>query len=317
MSYVYIYSDCFDWMRQREENSITAIVTEPPYGVKEYTEPEIEKKRQGKGGIWRIPPAFDGHTRQAVPRFSVINDDPREREAVYRFFFEWGMLALKVLVPGGHAFIASTPLLSDVLSKAMRDAGFERRGEIIRTVSTLRGGDRPKGAEKEFEETCVIPKGVWEPWGLYRKPLSEKTVAANLRKWHAGALRRSNAGTPFSDLIESGITPQAERKLAPHPSIKPQAFLRKIVFASLPLGDGVVLDPFAGSGSTLAAANYYNYDCIGVEKDKDFYAMGLKAIPALSELYKTGTAICHKKASSEESEATQTLFAGFLSAQPI
>lgn len=57
------------------------------------------------------------------------------------------MLALRILVPGGHVFIASTPLLSDILSLAMRNAGFERRGEIIRTVSTLRGGDRPKGAE--------------------------------------------------------------------------------------------------------------------------------------------------------------------------
>jgi len=50
---------------------------------------------------------------------------------------------------------------------AMRQEGFERRGEIIRTVCTLRGGDRPKGAEKEFEDISVIPRGLWEPWGLY------------------------------------------------------------------------------------------------------------------------------------------------------
>ena len=140
MSYKLINSDCFIWMAKQKENSITAIVTDPPYGVKEYTEIEIEKQRQGKGGIWRIPPSFDGHTRQALPRFSVINDDPKEREKVHNFFYNWGKEALRILVPGGHVFIASTPLLSDVLSNAMRMAGFERRGEIIRTVSTLRGG---------------------------------------------------------------------------------------------------------------------------------------------------------------------------------
>ena len=70
------------WMIEREENSITAIITDPPYGVKEYTEDEIVKKRLGKGGIWRIPPSFDGHIRQPLPMFSVINDDPRERENV-------------------------------------------------------------------------------------------------------------------------------------------------------------------------------------------------------------------------------------------
>lgn len=285
MRYELFNEDCFAWMSCREENSITAIVTDPPYGVKEYTEKEIEKRRSGQGGIWRIPPSFDGHVRQAVPRFSVINDDAQERENVYSFFYAWGKLALKVLVPGGHVFIASTPLLSDILSKAMRDAGFERRGEIIRTVATLRGGDRPKGAEEEFSEMSVIPRGLWEPWGLYRKPISEKTIANNIRKWNAGALRRENVDSPFCDMIESRKTPSAERNVAPHPSLKPQAFMRKVVYASLPTGEGVVLDPFAGSGSTLAAAVNVGYDCIGIEKDKKYYEIGLSAIPKLAELY--------------------------------
>lgn len=285
MEYTLINSNCFEWMSRQEENSITAIVTDPPYGVKEYTETEIAKQRLGKGGIWRIPPSFDGHVRRAVPRFSVINDDPKERENVYNFFFSWGKLALNLLVPGGHVFIASTPLLSDILGRAMRDAGFERRGEIIRTVSTLRGGDRPKGAEKEFSEMSVIPRGLWEPWGLYRKPISEKTIAANLRKWNAGALRREDVNSPFCDLIECKKTPSIERDIAPHPSLKPQAFMRKIVYASLPTGKGIVLDPFAGSGSTLAAAVNVGYECIGIEKDKEYYNMAQTAIPKLAELY--------------------------------
>lgn len=285
MSYNVVNADCFTWMKERAENSITAIVTDPPYGVKEYTEEELSKQRCGKGGIWRIPPSFDGHTRQALPRFSVINDDPKERENVYRFFYEWAALAIRILVPGGHVIIASTPLLSDILSRAMRDAGFERRGEIIRTVSTLRGGDRPKGAEKEFSEISVIPKGLWEPWGLYRKPISEKTVAENLRVWKAGALRREAEGSPFCDLISSERTPQLERKIAPHPSIKPQAFLRKVVYSALPLGEGVILDTFSGSGSTLAAAHFWGYESIGIERDREFYEMSQKAIPNLAELY--------------------------------
>ena len=220
MAYELINDDCFAWMEKRGENSITAIVTDPPYGVKEYSDKEIEKQRAGKGGIWRIPPAFDGHIRNAVPRFSVINDDPKERENVYAFFHSWAQYALRILVPGGHIFIASTPLLSDILSRAMRDAGFERRGEIIRTVSTLRGGDRPKGAEREFADMSVIPKGMWEPWGLYRKPISEKTIVENLKKWSAGALRRESVDMPVGDLIESTKTPQLERKIASHPSLK-------------------------------------------------------------------------------------------------
>ncbi len=285
MNYTLINSDCFEWMSTQEENSITAIVTDPPYGVREYTEAEIAKQRSGKGGIWRVPPSFDGHVRQAVPRFSVINDNPQERENVYNFFFLWGKEALRLLVPGGHVFIASTPLLSDILGRAMRDAGFERRGEIIRTVSTLRGGDRPKGAEKEFADMSVIPRGLWEPWGLYRKPITEKTIAANIRKWNAGALRREAVDSPFNDLIECKKTPAVERDIAPHPSLKPQSFMRKIVYAALPAGKGILLDPFAGSGSTLAAAVHIGYECIGIEKDAEYYRLAQTAIPKLAALY--------------------------------
>jgi len=192
---------------------------------------------------------------------------------------------LRLLVPGGHVFVASTPLLSDILGRAMRDAGFERRGEIVRTVSTLRGGDRPKGAEKEFSETSVIPRGLWEPWGLYRKPIAEKTVAENLRKWNAGALRRESVDSPFCDLIKCKKTPSVEREIAPHPNLKPQSFMRKIVFASLPTGKGIVLDPFAGSGLTLAAATHVGYKSIGIEKNRKYFKMEKTSIPKLAELY--------------------------------
>ena len=70
-SYQILHTDCFDWMSKQEPCSVTAIVTDPPYGVKEYTDAEIKKQRAGKGGVWRLPPAFDGHVRAAVPRFSV------------------------------------------------------------------------------------------------------------------------------------------------------------------------------------------------------------------------------------------------------
>ena len=296
MSFDLIHADCFQWMPTQPEESITAIVTDPPYGVREYTAEELEKQRSQPGGdIWRLPPTFDGHARKPMPRFTVINDDPKERENVYQFFAKWAALSIRLLVPGGHVFIASTPLLSDIVGRAMREAGFERRGEIIRTVMTLRGGDRPKGAEEEFAMTSVIPKGMWEPWGLYRKPLSEKTVAQNLRRWKAGALRRLEPGSPFGDLIPSGRTPRAERLISSHPSLKPQAFMRKIVYAALPLGEGVVLDPFAGSGTTLAAAEALGYSSVGVEVDESFFREAKMAIPKLAHLgmeEEPSTALC-------------------------
>ena len=62
----------------------------------------------------------------------------------------------------------------------------------------------------------------------------------------------------------------------------PQSFMRQIVRAALPLGEGVVLDPFMGGGSTIAAAIAVGYQSCGVELDLTFFRAAAKAIPALA-----------------------------------
>jgi len=200
----------------------------------------------------------------------------------------WGRLLLPKLVPGAHVVVASNPLLSYIVAGALADAGLERRGEIIRLTMTMRGGDRPKAAHEEFQEVSVMPRSMWEPWLVYRKPL-EGRAQDNLRKWKTGGLRRPSSERPFGDVIASSPTRKTERSLAPHPSLKPQAFLRQMVRALLPLGEGIVLDPFAGAGSTLAAAEAVGYASIGVEKDVRYFDMACKAIPKLARFQPNGS----------------------------
>jgi site-specific DNA-methyltransferase (adenine-specific) len=165
----------------------------------------------------------------------------------------------------------------------MMQAGFEKRGEVIRLVQTLRGGDRPKNAHREFADVTVMPRSKWEPWGLFRKPF-EGRVQDNLRKWKTGGLRRESVELPFGDVVRSSPTRGEERAIAPHPSLKPQAFMRKIVRAALPLGEGIILDPFMGGGATIAAALAVGYESVGVELDPKFYAIAQDAIPKLAKL---------------------------------
>jgi hypothetical protein len=174
-------------------------------------------------------------------------------------------------------------LLSTEIYLPLMAAGFEKRGEIIRLVQTLRGGDRPKNAHEEFSEVSVMPRSGWEPWGLFRKPC-EGRVQDNLRKWGTGGLRRISSEAPFGDVIVSAPTRGEERAIAPHPSLKPQALMRQLVRAALPLGEGVVLDPFMGGGATIAAAMAVGYASIGVEIDPAFFAVAERAIEPLSRL---------------------------------
>jgi len=275
------HSDCLSWLKKQPANSIQAIVTDPPFGMREYTSEEVKKMRNGKGGVWRIPPAIGGSQRMPLPRFTVLTDDDLER--MYSFIYSLGKEAYNVLVPGAHIIIAGNPLVNYIVYRALCDAGFEKRGEIIRLVRTMRGGDRPKGAEHEFPETSAMPRSCYEPWGLFRKPL-EGTVAENLRKWKTGCLRRPSQEKPFEDVILSERTSQEERQIANHPSLKPQEFMRKVIYASLPLGKGVVLDLFMGGGSAIAAAEAVGYKSIGIEIDKEYYDLAKQAIPKLAKL---------------------------------
>jgi len=275
------HADCIDWLGRQPERSIHGVVTDPPYGLVEYTAKEKAKLRAGRGGVWRIPPSFDGHQRSPLPRFTVLRQ--AELERLRAFFSTWASALLPVLVPGAHLMVASNPLVSYVVSGALAEAGFERRGEIVRLVMTMRGGDRPKNAHQEFPDVTVMPRSMWEPWLLYRRPL-EGRVQDNLRKWRTGGLRRVSGSQPFGDVIRSRPTPARERAIANHPSLKPQEFLRQVVRAVLPTGEGVVLDPFAGSSSTLAAALAVGYDGVGVELDDAYVALARQAIPRLARL---------------------------------
>ena len=273
--------DCVAWLKARKPNSLHACVTDPPYGLVEYTPAEQKKLRTGRGGVWRQPPSFDGHRRAPLPRFTTLRR--KDLETLSLFFAEWAQALHPTLVPGAHVLVASNPLVSHWVAHAVRTAGFERRGEIVRLVMTMRGGDRPKNAHAEFRGVTVLPRSMYEPWLLFRKPLDGR-VQDNLRKWKTGGLRRVSDLQPFGDVIRSSPTRPEERRFAPHPSLKPQAFLRQVVRAVLPLGEGVVLDPFAGSGSTLAASVAVGYESIGLERDHRYASMARKAIPALAAL---------------------------------
>ena len=278
---VLYHADCFDWLSKLDDNSIQAVVTDPPYGLHEYTPEQQAKLRAGKGGVWRMPPAFDGHRRSAVPRFTTLNTD--QLTEIESFFLLWGRLLLPKLVPGAHVIVASNPLLSYIVSSALSEAGLERRGEIVRLSMTLRGGDRPKAAHEEFPDVSVMARSMWEPWIVSRKPI-EGSVRDNLRKWRTGGFRRPSHDKPFGDVVRSAPTRKAERDLAPHPSLKPQSFMRHLVQSVLPFGEGVVLDPFAGAGATLAAAEAVGYASIGVEKDEHYFNIAADGIPKLASL---------------------------------
>jgi site-specific DNA-methyltransferase (adenine-specific) len=276
-------ADCFEWLKAQLPESIHGVCTDPPFGIVEFLPHEMAKLRNGRGGVWRLPPTLGGSQRAPLPRFTTLN--ATEREHVRQYFREFGEALMPVLVPGAHIFLAGTPMLQHLVQIGIAEAGFEVRGAVMRLYRGFRGGDRPKNAESEFPGVCVTPRGNYEPWMIFRKPISERTVAENLRKWGTGALRRVGVDQPFPDIVQSARTPAVEEAVSNHPTMKPQHLMRILTRALLPLGKGQILDPFAGSGSTIAACNAVGYDAVGVEIDKEYFSTLEINIRTLASLY--------------------------------
>jgi site-specific DNA-methyltransferase (adenine-specific) len=277
------HANCFEWLKAQPDNSFHGVCTDPPFGIVEFLPHEMAKLRGGRGGVWRLPPTMGGSQRDPLPRFTTLSATERAHVRIY--FKELGEVLMRVLVPGAHIILAGTPMLQHLVQSGFAEAGYEVRGAIMRLYRGFRGGDRPKNAEAEFQEVCVTPRGNYEPWMLFRKPISEKTVAENLRKWGTGALRRIAVDQPFPDIIQSGKTPAIEEAVFNHPTMKPQHLLRILVRALLPMGEGRILEPFAGSGSTIAACKAVGYNSVGIEIDDEYFAALEANIRSLSAMY--------------------------------
>jgi site-specific DNA-methyltransferase (adenine-specific) len=66
--------------------------------------------------------------------------------------------------------------------------------------------------------------------------------------------------------------------------------MRQIVAAVLPMHKGVVLDPFMGSGATIAAASVLGLKSIGLELNREYFELAKEAVPRLAKLELNGHA---------------------------
>lgn len=64
-----------------------------------------------------------------------------------------------------------------------------------------------------------------------------------------------------------------------HPTVKPIKLMRYLVRLITPPG-GTVLDPFAGSGTTLIAAKQEGFQYIGVEREPEYVELAKKRLEA-------------------------------------
>jgi len=197
-----ICGDCLEVLSTLPEDSIDAIVTDPPAGI-----------------------AFMG---------KEWDKDKGGRDAWIAWMSQVASECLRVIKPGGHALVWALPRTSHWTGMAWEEAGWGPRDKIShvfgsgfpKSLDISKALDKMAGAERdiigvakrsnakghvtnyskwdrpeEYDITAPATPAAkqWAGWGsaikpshedwwLFRKPLEEATIAANVLRWGTGGL---------------------------------------------------------------------------------------------------------------------------------
>ncbi|MDR9792697.1 site-specific DNA-methyltransferase [Aeribacillus pallidus] len=139
--YTILKGDCLDRLKKLSDNSIDSVVTDPPYGLSK--EPDIVEVLTK----WMNGEPYDhGHGGFMGKRWDSFVPHPDIWREVHR-----------VLKPGGHALVFAGTRTQDLMTIALRLAGFEVRDVIEwlyfsgfpKSMDVSKAFDKRAGAERE------------------------------------------------------------------------------------------------------------------------------------------------------------------------
>jgi DNA modification methylase len=98
------------------------------------------------------------------------------------------------------------------------------------------------------------------------------------------SLKDSNKIGHFKELGQNGYKKNSAPMSNSHPTVKPIALMKYIIKLLAPPGNPTLLDPFAGSGSTLVAAKELGINAIGIEKEEEYCKIARKRIEYVDKI---------------------------------
>ncbi|MDM2592355.1 DNA-methyltransferase [Mycobacteroides abscessus] len=199
----------YDWnlgyrsARMFPDNSVDAVITDPPYGI------------AFMGKDWDQPGAFGSERRNGSPqrtqREGLAMDagrydlSPAAMLNFQRWCTAWATECLRILKPGGHLLAFGGSRTWHRLAAGIEDAGFEIRDSIAWLYA------------QGFPKSMNLPGGLgtalkpaFEPIVVARKPLAG-TVAANVLEYGTGALNIDACRIPTGDKLGGGSTTRGQR----------------------------------------------------------------------------------------------------------
>lgn len=272
--------DCRLGMKQLDENAVSLILTDPPYFI------------DGMGADWnteklsrRVKPGVVG-SMPAGMKFSV-----KQGRDLQKFLTPIAKEWMRVLRPGGFCLVFSQNRLAHRTAVALEGAGFEIRDVLLwryegqAKAFTQDHFIRKRDLPQDEKERLIRKLGgrktpQLKPQGemiILAQAPREGTFVDNWDKWETGLIDVKNPLIDEDKFPGTVIPAKKPRQRHGHMTVKPIDLLRHLI-RIFSVSGALVLDSFAGSGSTGVAAKLEGRNFVGYEIEPDMAQRAQKRI---------------------------------------
>jgi site-specific DNA-methyltransferase (adenine-specific) len=229
--------DCLEILAAIPEDTVDLIFADPPYFL-----------------------SNDGITCHAGRMVSVNKgawDKSKGADANHEFNKSWLAACQRVLKPNGSIWVSGTAHVIHSVGFAMQQLGMK----LLNDITWVKPNPPPNLSCRYF--THATETLIWAA----KNKKSKHTFNYKLMRELAG-------GKQMKSVWQIPVPDRAEKRFGKHPTQKPLALLERILLAASDEGD-LVIDPFAGGGSTIVVALRTRRSAIGVEIESSFARLAL------------------------------------------
>ena len=283
-----VNGDCRNILCNISDESIAACITDPPYNYEfvghKWDHKEIERrisKTEGSSTLVRNLPYGSGLAGGVRNK----NWYAKNRNNILEYSewcSSWAKELFRVCKPGAFVAVFNSTRTAAHAQVALETEGFYARDIIVYRRSSgipkglnLSAQLKKKGRSdwQAWQDWHSALRGEWEAIVLVQKPLIDNYLKT-FEKHGVGLMKAINPDGSFQSNILEGFSERKTEKFNVHCTVKPLPLMEKLVDMLVPTGDeNVILDPFAGSGTTLVAAKKLGRSYVGIEIVPDYISI--------------------------------------------
>ncbi|MBL0480566.1 DNA-methyltransferase [Aeromonas veronii] len=280
-----INGDCREELKKLPDDYVSACLTDPPYNYEfighKWDDSEIQRRmdrvKDSNTLVKNIP--YGSGLAGGVRNKSWYKKNRDNIVDYENWCAEWATELFRVCKPGATVLVFNSTRTVAHVQVALEKVGFYARDIIVyrRTSGIPKGINMQKKLEQKGYQDSEKFKGwhsclrsEWEAICVLQKPL-KNNYTETLLEFGTGLFYTEMDNGGFQSNILENIKRDKSQDYNVHCTVKPLELMRKLVEIFVPRIKGsIVIDPFAGSGTTLVAAKEYGIDYIGIEIEPSY-----------------------------------------------